>query len=376
MDFGLDEQTSIVKDTARRFFREQCPPSRVRKILATEEGYSKDIWRKMAGLGWMGLLNDEAYGGAGGAFLEMFVLVEEMGRALLPSPFFTSAVLSSWLIEEAAGQPRKETLLPRMIRGETILTAALLDHQGRDDFEDPALDAHQADSSRYELTGTRLLVPFAHVAEGILLCAKLQGREGHGPTLFLLDPATEGLEMVPLNTLTKEKTFALRLDRVGIDADRIVGDIGKGGIYMDRIRPGATVFKCAEMLGGMERVVEMTVAYVKERHQFGRPLGALQAVHHACADMATCLETARLIATQAAWLLSQGLPADKETATAKAWCNEAYKNCTAIGHQLHGAIGFTEEHDMHLYSQHAKASEMAFGASWFHRSRVADQLGI
>jgi alkylation response protein AidB-like acyl-CoA dehydrogenase len=145
---------------------------------------------------------------------------------------------------------------------------------------------------------------------------------------------------------------------------------------MGHIWPKATVLKCAEMLGGMERVVEMTVAHVKERHQFGRPLGALQAVHHACFEMATCLETTRLVTTQAAWLLSQGLPAAKELAMAKAWCNDAYKKCAAIGHQLHGAIGFTEEHDMHLYSQHAKASEMTFGTSWHHRSRVADELGI
>ncbi len=376
MDFGMDEQTAIVKDTARRFFREQCPSARLREILATEEGYSKDVWRQMAELGWLGLVNDEAYGGSGGTFLDLFALVEEMGRALLPSPFFTSAVLSGRLIEEAADQRRKETLLPQMIRGETILTVALLDEQGRSDVEDPTLEARQVDDDAYELTGTRLLVSFAHVAKGILLCAKLHGTGGRGPTLFLVDPRTDGLEMVPLNTLTKEKTFALRFDRAGIDADRIVGDIGQGGIYLGRIRPGATVLKCAEMLGGMDRIVEMTVNYVKERHQFGRPLGALQAVHHACTEMATCLETTRLITTQAAWMLSQGLPADKETAMAKAWCNDSCKKCAAIGHQLHGAIGFTEEHDMHLYSQHAKASEMAFGASWFHRSRVAEELGL
>lgn len=376
MDFSSDEQTTIVRDTARKFFREQCPSSRVREVLATEEGYSPDVWRQMAELGWLGLTNEEAYGGHGGDFLDLFTLLEEMGRARLPSPFFSSAVLAGLLIEEAGDEELKKALLPQMIRGEKIVTVALLDEKGRPDFNDPALQARQVDEGTFELTGTRLLVPFAHVARGILVCANMTGAACDGPTLFVVDPKTDGLECVPLDTLTKEKTFALRFDRARVDADRIVGDPGQAGALLDSIWPRATVLKCAEMLGGMEWIVETTVAYVKERHQFGRPLGALQAVHHACFEMATCLETTRLVATQAAWLVSRKLPAAKEIAMAKAWCNDAYKKCAAIGHQLHGAIGFTEEHDMHLYSQHAKASEMAFGASWLHRSRVADELGM
>ncbi|MGW8320638.1 MAG: acyl-CoA dehydrogenase family protein [Thermodesulfobacteriota bacterium] len=376
MDFSPDEQTAIVRDTARKFLLEQCPSSRVREILATEEGYSPEMWKKMANLGWLGLVNEEAYGGTGADLLDLFTLLEEMGRAQLPSPFFSSAVIAGLLIEEAADQVMKKALLPQMIRGEGILTVALLDERGLADFDDPTLRAHPVEGDGYELTGARLLVPFAHVAGGILVCAKIEGAVGAGPTLFLADPKTQGLERLPLDILTKERTFALRFDGARVDGDRMIGGPGRGGAHVGRIWPKATVLKCAEMLGGMERVVEMTVAYVKERHQFGRPLGALQAVHHACFEMATCLETTRLAATQAVWLLAQGLPAAKEVAIAKAWCNDAYKKCSAVGHQLHGAIGFTEEHDMHLYSQHAKASEMAFGASWLHRSRIADELGI
>jgi alkylation response protein AidB-like acyl-CoA dehydrogenase len=299
-----------------------------------------------------------------------------MGRARLPSPFFASAVLAGLVIEEAGDQALKEALLPKMIEGKKIVTVALLDEQGRVDSEKPSLRASPVDGGGYELTGTRLLVPFTHVAEGILVCPSIRGAAKDGPTLFLLDPETEGLECVPLETLTGEKASAVRFHRARVDRLRIVGDPGQGGACLERILPKATALKCAEMLGGMEWIVETTVAYVKERRQFGRPLGALQAVHHACFEMATCLETSRLAATQAAWLLSQGLPAAKEVAMAKAWCNDAYKKCAAMGHQLHGAIGFTEEHDMHLYSLHAKISEMAFGASWLHRSRVADEIGV
>jgi alkylation response protein AidB-like acyl-CoA dehydrogenase len=376
MDFSVDEQTAILRDTARKFLREQCPPSRVREILATAEGYCPEMWKKMAGLGWLGLVNEETYGGAGADLSDLSTLLEEMGRARLASPFFSSAVLAGQLIEEAGDQALKEAYLPQMIRGEKILTVGLLDEQGNPDFDDPSLRAHPAGGDIYELTGVRLLVPFAHVAGGLLVCAKVEGAAGDGPALFLVDPKTEGLECLPLETLTKEKTFALRFNSAGVGEDRIIGGPAQGSALLNRIWPRATVLKCAEMLGGLERVVEMTVAYVKERHQFGRPLGALQAVHHACFEMATYLETTRLAVNQAAWLLGQGLPAVKEVAMAKAWCNDAYGKSVAIGHQLHGAIGFTEEHDMHFYSQHAKASEMAFGGSWFHRSRIADQLGI
>lgn len=376
MDFAFDEQTAMLKETAQRFFRERFPPSVLREVLASEEGYPRDLWREMAGLGWLGLVYGEAYGGCGGSLFDLFVLIEEMGKVRLPGPFFCSAVLAGLLIEEA-GDPRlKEAMLPPMIRGETILTVALLDPKGRHDFDRPTLVARPLDGMTHELKGMRLLVPFVHVSEGILVCASTGEAAEPVPTLFLVDPQTEGLKISPLDTLTGEKAFALEFDRARIAADRTVGSIGQGNAYLRRIWPKAVVSKCAEMLGGIERVVEMTVTHVKERRQFDRPLGAFQAVQHACAEMATLRETTRLVTYQAAWLLSQGLPCQKEVALAKAWCNEASKRCMSIGHQLHGAIGFTEEHDLHFYSKHAKASEMAFGTSWMHRSFVADELGI
>ena len=376
MDFALDEQTAILKETAQRFFRERFPSSRLRDVLASEEGYPPDLWREMAALGWLGLVCGEGYGGCGGSLLDLFVLVEEMGKVRLPGPFFCSSVLAGLLIEEAGDQRLKESLLPPMIRGEKIMTVALLDEKGRYDFDRPTLAARRLDGMTHELEGTRLLVPFAHVSEGILLCASTGEGADPVPTLFLVDPRAEGLRLFPLDTLTGEKAFALEFDRARVAADCTVGSIGQGNAHLRRLWPKAAVLKCAEMLGGIERVLEMTVTHVKERRQFDRPLGAFQAVQHACAEMATLRETTRLVTYQAAWLLSQGLPCEKEVALAKAWCNDASKRCMSIGHQLHGAIGFTEEHDMHFYSKHAKASEMAFGTSRLHRSCVADELGI
>ena len=176
--------------------------------------------------------------------------------------------------------------------------------------------------------------------------------------------------------MTGEKTFALVYNDVKAPSGSMVGSPGHGQAYLDRIWPMATVLKCGEMLGGLEKVVEMTVAYVKERNQFGRPLGSLQAVQHYCTDMATYLETTRPMAYQSASLLSEGIPCAKEIAMAKAWCSDAYKRCTRIGHQLHGAIGFTEEHDLHLYYKQAKVAELAFGNSFFHRSRVAEEMSL
>jgi alkylation response protein AidB-like acyl-CoA dehydrogenase len=376
MDFGQNEETVMLRESAERFFREKCPPSLVKELVKGEIGYSTTLWKEMAELGWLGLIYDEKYGGSGGAFFDLFILSEEIGKALLPSPFFCSAVLSGLIINEAADESLKKVLLPPVIKGEKIFTLALFDEQGSYDFEDPNVKAEETENGDYIINGTRILVPYGHVADAILVCAGLEGPGSGGPTIFQIDGKAKGIKTTPLDTLTEEKASAVIFENVRLSSERVIGNRGEGAAYLTKILPKATIIKCGEMLGGLDRVVEMTVAYMKERHQFGRPLGSLQAVQHHCADLATYLETTRLIACQAASMLSEGIDCDKEVAMAKAWCSDAYKKSTWIAHQLHGGIGFTEEHDLHLYYKHAKESELAFGSSWFHRSKVAQEMGI
>ncbi len=377
MDFSMSEETRMLKNNAEKFMKEKCPGSAMRNILKQEKGFSEPVWQEMADLGWLGLIHKEKYGGSNGDFFDLFVLFEEMGKAVVPSPFFCSAVFAGLLIDEGGEEKIKNAYLPAIIGGRKILTVGLRNEEGYYDYANPALEAKAAaGDGSYRLKGSRLLVPYAQVAEEIVVCAKVNGSRESGPTLFLTKASGRGIECTPLKTIPHEKHFAVTYADCLVRAEDMIGLAGKGAEYVEKIMPKLIALKCGEMIGGLSKVVDMTVEYVKQRVQFGRPLGALQVVHHYCADMTTLLDTARLVAYQAASLISDGRPCAKEVAMAKAWCSDAYKKATQIGHQLHGGIGFTEEHDLHLYYKQAKSSELEFGDSWVHRQKVADAMGL
>jgi len=376
MEFGFSSDQEMLRDSFAKFLANECSFSRTKEWLKEEKGFSTDLWKKMGQLGWLGLIHDEKYGGSGLTLLDLFIVFEEMGAALLPSPFFASAVLSGMLINEAGDKELKEEYLPPLLQGHKILTMALLNEHGGYDWNDPSLEALEGPEGTYKIHGVRLLVPYAHVADEILFCANVKGSPPGGATIFKMATGGESVSLTPLDTLTGEKSFAVSFESAVARDENIVGEPGKGDTYLRKIFPRATVLKCGEMLGGLRRMVDMTIDYVKERQQFGRPIGSLQIIQHYCADMATCLETSRLIAYQAASLCSGGDSCDKEIAMAKAWCNDAYKKSTWIAHQIHGGIGFTEEYDLHLFYKHAKEAELTFGDSRFHRSLVADEMGL
>lgn len=252
----------------------------------------------------------------------------------------------------------------------------MFDEQGRNDLNEPKLEARETSDSSYVINGARILVPFAHVADEIIIWAKVKGLEREGATLLKVDRKADGQKFIPLDILTSEKSFAVVYENAEVSTKNRIGEMGKGGTYLNKILPKIAILKCGEMLGGLERVVEMTVEYTKQRNQFGKPIGSFQIIQHYCVDMFTFLETTKMITYQAASLLSEGIPCEKEIAMAEAWCSDAYKKSTWIAHQIHGGIGFTEEHDLHLFYKHAKTSELAFGDSWFHRTKVAEEMGL
>jgi len=377
MDFSLSEETKMLKSNAEKFMKEKSPSSFVKNILKEERGFSEALWKEMADLGWLGLVYGDQYGGSGGDFFDLFILFEEMGKAVLPSPFFCSAVFAGLLINEAGDESVKKEYLPGIIAGKKILTVGLRNEQGHYNYQDPDLEAQEVGEGSYQIKGTRLLVPYAHVADEIVVCAKLmKGSRDSGPTLFKTKSKGIGIKVTPLNTITGEKDFAVTYAEFPAIHKDIIGLPGKGTAYVEKILPKLIALKCGEMVGGLQRVVDMTVDYVKQRVQFGKPLGVLQVIHHYCADMTTLLDTARLVSYQAASLVSAGLPCAKEVAMAKAWCSDVYKRSTQIAQQIHGGIGFTEEHDLHLYYKHAKVSELDFGDSWYHRQKVAEAMGF
>jgi len=375
MDLDLTEPQEMLKKMARDFLTTECPKKLVREMEEDEKGYSPELWRKMADLGWMGLPFPESYGGGGGGFLDLAVLLEEMGRACLPGPFFATVVLGGFCVLESGSEEQKQEYVSRIANGELIMSLALTEESGRYDPEGIQMRASPKGDS-FVLDGRKLFVPDAHVSEWIICVARTSEAPSpaEGISLFLVKNEGPGVVCKVLPSLAKDKQSEVRFQGVSVPAARVLGSLGTGWKSLEGVLRRAAVAKSIEMVGGAQQVLEMTVAYAKERVQFDRPIGGFQAVQHHCANMAIDIDVARHLAYLAAWKLDEGMPCIAEAAAAKAWTSDAYRRVASLGHQVHGAIGFTLDHDMQLYSRRAKAAEVALGDADFHRSILAYEL--
>ena len=375
MDLGLNETQQMLKNSAREFLQAECPDTYVRAMEEDARGYTPDMWQKIAEQGWLGLIFPEEYGGVGLTYLDLSVLLEEMGRALLPGPFFSTIVMGGMAIMDAGTDEQKRRLLPQICDGQHIVTLALTEPSARWDAAGIQTTAAQNADGSWTLNGTKLFVPNAHVADTYIVAARTGDAE-RDITLFFVPGDADGVTQTLLKTIASDRQSEITLDGVSLPAEAALGEVNKGWDTIEKVLAWGAIGKCAEMVGGAEQVLEMTVEYAKQRTQFGRPIGSFQAIQHHCANMATDVEGSRYITYQAAWLLSEGEAAIQEVAMAKAWVSDAYRRICALGHQCHGAIGFTKEHNMQLYSRRAKAAELAFGDTDFHLETVADGLGI
>ena len=377
MDLGFSEEQEMLRKTARDFLQTECPTALVKEMADDEKGYTPELWAKMAELGWMGLALPEEYDGMGMSFLDLSVLLEEMGRACLPGPFFSTVVLGGFTIIEAGNEEQKKDLLPKIATGEVILAMALTEPSAS---YDPAAVTVQAvpDKDDYVINGTKLFVENAHIADYMVCVTRT--KDGSSPedgiTLFLVDGKSPGISTTVLKTIAGDKQCEVIFDNVRVPKKNMLGDLDKGWPVVAKMLEMAAVAKCAEMVGGAQAALDMSVAYAKERIQFGRPIGSFQAIQHHCANMVTDVDGSRFITYQAAWKVSEGLPATMEVSMAKAWVSEAYRRVTQLGHQIHGGIGFCMDHDMPLYFKEAKAAESTFGNADWHREIVAQQLGL
>jgi len=371
VDFGLNEEQEMLKKTARSFLEKECPVSLVRDMEEDEKGYSPELWRKMAELGWLGLVFPEQYGGGGGNFLDLTVLLEEMGRSLVPGSFVPTVVLGGLPILTAGTEEQKQDFLPGIVRGEAILTMALTEPSASYSSRGIEVGAI-ADNGDYIINGTKLFVPDAHIARHLLSVV----RTGDGITLLLTDAGSPGIKWTLLKTLASDRQCEVIFDKVRVPQQNALGGGGDGWGLVEATLRQAAVAECALMLGGAQRALEMTVDYVKERVQYGRPIGSFQVIQHQCADMAIDVEGARYITYQAAWKLSQGLPCAREVSMAKAWVGEAANRTCLQACHLHGAIGYTRDHDVQLYLRRVKAAGLTFGDTMFHHEIVAQHLGL
>ncbi len=377
MELGLTEEQEMLKTSARDFLEKECPKQLVRQLDESDKGYSPELWRKMAELGWMGLVFPEKYGGSGGSFLDLIVLLEAMGYNILPGPFLSTVVLGGLTILAAGSEEQKKEFLPKVANGETILTLALTEPSA--DYNAASIKTKAtARNDGYVINGTKLFVPDANVADYILCVARTKETKNpeDGITIFLVDAKSPGVKCTLLKTLARDKQCEIIFDNVTVPKKNILGKPGQGWPIVEGAIQKATVAKCAEMVGGAQAALEMAVRYAKERVQFGRPIGSFQAIQHYCANMVTDVDGSRFITYKAAWEVSEGLPATMDVAIAKAWTSEAYGRVTLLAHQIFGAIGFTMDHDIHLYYRRAKAGEIMFGDGDFQRAIVASELGL
>ncbi|MBE0431354.1 MAG: acyl-CoA/acyl-ACP dehydrogenase [Dehalococcoidia bacterium] len=374
MRLALTEEQEMLKRAARDFLDDKCSKAFVRQVEDSETGFSRELWQDMAELGWMGLIVPEQYGGGGMSFLDLAVLLEEMGRSCLPGPFFSTVVLGALTILDAGSEQQKQEYLPGVVRGEKILTLAL-DEPGFGGYDAGSIKVEATlDGHNYCITGTKLFVPDAHIADH-LLCA-VRTKPENVIAALVADAGSPQISHAPLKSIGGDRLYEVVFDRLPVPETRLLGGVSQGSMVVDRIVQRAAVAKCCEMVGNIQRVLEMTVDYAKERKQFDRPIGSFQVIQHYCADMATDVDGARLSTYQAAWMLSQALPCAREVAIAKAWMGEASRRVIDLAHQIHGAIGVSMEHDLHFYTRRAKAAEIAFGDADFYREVVAREMGL
>ena len=374
MDLGLSDTQEMLKTSAREFLERECPHTLIREVEDDQKGYSQKLWQQIVELGWTGVAFPEQYGGTGGDFLDLMVLVEEAGRSLAPAPFFSTVVLGGLTVLDAGTQPQKEDILPKICNGQTIMTLALTEPTGTFEPSGVQLEAKR-DGDDFILNGTKLFVYDAQIAD-LLIVAARTSKSDDGITLFLVSTDSPGVSASVLNTISGDNQCEVAFKDVRVPPIAVLGEIDKGWPIVERSLSRAAAAKCVETLGSADAVLDMTLDYAKQRVQFGRPIGTFQAVQHHLANMAVDVESCRQTTYRAAWKVSEGLPASEEISVAKAIMSEAYRRVCTLAHQCHGAIGFTQEHDLQLYTRRSRSQVVAFGDVNYYKEVVAQSLGL
>jgi alkylation response protein AidB-like acyl-CoA dehydrogenase len=376
VDFAFSEEQDMLRRSAREFLAKECSPKVVRRLMETEDAYDAALWKKIADLGWTALGIPEQYGGVG-TFLDLVVVLEEAGRALLPGPFFSTMALAVPALIEAGTEAQKKEALAAIADGSARATLAFTEPSGRWDAESVRLVAKQAGGG-WRLDGVKLFVPDAAPADYMVVVARTRGAGEDGITLFLVKGRPQGMTVRPLETLDMTRKWSeVRFDGVELAAESVMGAPDKAWPRLKRALEWATAALCAEMVGGVQKVLETSTEYAKTRQQFGKPIGIYQAVSHKIADMLVMSESGRSATYYAAWTVDADAP-DRSLASsmAKAYVSDAYRKVAGDGIQVHGGIGFTWEHDMHLYFKRAKSSEVTLGDATYHRELVAQALDL
>src|SRR5215471_5148433 len=354
MQFGLSESQKILKDNARKFFSVECPVADVRRLMETDTAYDAALWTKMAEQGFTGIIFPEEFGGLGLGKVELILLMEEMGYALVPGPFFSTVVLAGSVLDACGSPEQKKKYLEPICNGQARATVALI--------LDPGAAPNSADGrvtiANGKLTGRKLFVPDAAIADFIAVVTS--------SGVFVVDAKAGGVKTALMNGMDRTRKL------YSVEFNNAAGEKLANATRWAQALDLATAALVAEMVGGMQRTIDITVQYAKTRKQFGKPIGSFQAVQHQCAEMYLQTESSRSAAYYAAWALQENAPdAPVAVSIAKMYASDACRNVGNHGIQVHGGMGFTWENDLHLYYRRAKASETMLGDATHHRERIA-----
>ncbi len=379
MNFAFSEEQEMLRDTARRFLDDKAGFDVVRDLMETVEGFDGGLWQEIAAQGWQAMAIPEEYGGAGFTFMEQAILMEEMGRTLFPIPYLSSIVLGADLVLNAGTEEQKQKILPDVASGQLRLAVAHLESGGRWDATGIELTATN-EGDEFVLEGAKSFVIDGHTAGSLIVVARTapSSSDSEGISLFLVPADADGIESKRVETMDQTRKQAeITFAAVRVPATAILGESGAGWSSLQDTLQRAVVALAFEQVGGAQQCLDMSVEYAKARIQFGRPIGSFQAIKHKCADMLVAIESARSAAYYAGWAASVG---DEDLAIAaplaKSYCSEVYSHAAGDSIQIHGGIGFTWEHDAHLFFKRAKTDELLFGAPADHRTALAGALGL
>jgi alkylation response protein AidB-like acyl-CoA dehydrogenase len=374
MHFDFTEEQKLFRDASRKFLEAECPPTFVRKMMDDEKAFDPAFWKKLAELGWTGMLVPEAYGGVEGTLTDMIVVAEEVGRSVMPGPLYATAVTGTTLLVLAGNEDQKNHYLPKVAEGGHLLTLGVLE-------EEAALQSGlistfaEAAQGKFTVNGEKRFVPDAHVADTIIVAARTSRRTApdRGVSLFLVDAHSEGLHIEQMPSVdTSRRICRVIMDNVVVEEDRLLGEIDEAWPHIERAAELSHVPVCCELVGLAEKALEMVVEYLKVRVQFDRPIGVFQALQHRCADLMVGVELGKSLAYYACYAIEKNLPdAPVALAMAQAYCSEMAQHTMSDSVQLFGGIGFTWEHDLHLYKRRAISLALNMGTTEEHREKVA-----
>lgn len=379
MDISFSEDQMEISNQCHKFMENECPPDFVRQMYEDEKGITDELWSKMAEMGWMGMRIPEEHGGLSMGMIDICIVLECMGRAVLPGPFFSTVMLAAEAIIEAGNDTQKQAYLPGIALGELRGTLALYEEDSGPDPEYIQMEASQQGDG-FLLNGAKLFVPDAQGSDFIIVAARTQpGNDpAEGLTLFVIDPNTEGVSIEPVITMDGSRKQAhVVFDKVKVSSASVLGELNQGWAPLEKVLERAIVGITAENLGGSQKAMELAVDYAKVRLAFGQPIGGYQAIKHQCAEMLVDVEGARSILYYAAWALEENDPVEAALAahSAKSESSDGYVSVAGKCIQVMGAIGFTWEHDAHLYFKRAKSNQVALGDGAYHREKIARLLG-